>query len=138
MPKLTQDINRHYELGDISEHPVLGGELIYQGAAVGLEVTGGHARTLSPTDKFLGFAEDHIDAVNLNDGEKRVRVKKKGAVLLDIPNSVLTDVNKAVYATEDNSFTLLASENAVYIGQISRIEASGKAIVEFDVAHVAP
>jgi len=30
MVKLTKDVTRTYELGDINEFPVLGGELIYQ------------------------------------------------------------------------------------------------------------
>ena len=53
MVKLTTDTNRVYELGDINEFPVLGGELIYQGAAVGLEVASGYVRDLQVGDKFL-------------------------------------------------------------------------------------
>ena len=55
MTKLTTDTNRVYELGDINEFPVLGGELIYQGAAVGLEVASGYVRDLQVGDKFLGL-----------------------------------------------------------------------------------
>ncbi len=35
MVQLTKDLTRTYELGDINEYPILGGELIYQGATIG-------------------------------------------------------------------------------------------------------
>lgn len=40
MAKLTNDIARTYELGDTSEYPMLGGEIIYEGAAVGINSNG--------------------------------------------------------------------------------------------------
>ena len=64
MVQLTKDLTRTYELGDINEYPILGGEIIYQGAAIGLEVASGYVRPLQSTDKFVGFAEDNIDASN--------------------------------------------------------------------------
>ena len=131
MVKLTKDVARDYELGDINEIPVLGGELLYQGAAIGLEIASGYARSLVPTDKFLGFAEDIVDASNLTDGEKNVRVKKRGAIALEITGITLADVGKAVYATEDNTFTL-SNTGSVYIGQISRFIGDEKVVVDFD------
>ncbi|MDA0902649.1 MAG: cytoplasmic protein, partial [Proteobacteria bacterium] len=105
MSKLTKDIVRTYKLGDINEFPVCGGELIYQGAAIGLKTTG-YAGGLILSDKFLGFAEDHIDASKSSDGEKNIRVRKRGSVVLEVPNTSLIDVGKSVYALDDNSFTL--------------------------------
>ena len=137
MVKLTKDVTRTYELGDINEFPVLGGELIYQGGAIGLQVASGYARGLLPTDKFLGFAENHIDAVNSSDGEKNIRVKKKGAAILEIPGITLVDVGKSVYATDDNSFTL-SNTGSVYIGQISRFEFDERVIVDFDSSSIPP
>ena len=137
MVKLTKDVARDYELGDINEIPVLGGELLYQGAAIGLEVASGYARSLLPTDKFLGFAEDIIDASSLTDGEKNVRVKKRGSIVLEITGITLVDVGKAVYATDDNTFTL-SNTGSVYIGQISRFEGDEKVVVDFDAGHNAP
>ena len=56
MAKLTNDIARTYELGDTSEYPMLGGEIIYEGAAVGIN-SNGYAHALQTGDKFAGFAE---------------------------------------------------------------------------------
>lgn len=130
MSKLTKDTTRTYELGDINELPVLGGETIYQGASVGLE-SNGYVRSLQATDKFIGFAENHIDASNAVDGEKSVRVKKRGSILLDLAGVSLSDVGKNIYALDDNTFTL-SDSNSCYIGQISRYEFDERVIVDFD------
>ena len=138
MVKLTTDTNRVYELGDINEFPVLGGELIYQGAAVGLEVASGYVRDLQVGDKFLGFAEDNIDASNASDGEKNIRVKRRGSVTLELSGAVITDVGKSLYATDDNTFTLSSAGSSVYIGQISRHQYDSEIIVDFDSAIIPP
>lgn len=136
MTALATDSNRIYELGDINQVPVKGSSIIYQGAAVGGH-SSGYARSIANGDKFLGFADEHIDNSGGGDGLKTVRVRKRGAILLDISGVALGDNGKSVYATDDNTFTL-SDTNAVYIGQISRIDSSGVALVEFDVAALPP
>ncbi len=136
MTALSTDLNRNYELGDINQVPVKGSTIIYQGAAVGGH-SSGYARPIQNGDKFLGFADEHIDNSGGADGIKTVRVKKRGAVPLDISGVALGDIGKSVYATDDNTFTL-SDSSSVYIGQISRIDSSGVALVEFDVAVVPP
>ena len=134
MSALTKDTNRIYELGNINELPIASGEIIYQGAAIGGN-SSGYAKSLGEGDLFLGFAEDHIDNSLGSDGEKNIRVRKSGAILLEIAGITLADINKPVYATDDDTFTL-SSANAVYIGQISRIDASGMALVEFNISAI--
>ncbi len=129
MSLLTKDVSRVYELGDINELPVAAGELIYQGAVIGYN-SSGYVRNLTISDNFAGFAEDNIDNSTGGDGAKKIRIRKKGSIILEIPNLVLTDLGRPVYATNNNSFTLFPT-NAVYIGQISKIEAVGIALVEF-------
>ena len=135
MTALTKDTNRTYELGNINELPVIGGAIIYQGAAVGSNASG-YAQSLQTSDLFLGFAEDHCDNSAGSDGEKNIRVRRKGAVLLEIPEVTLADLGKSVYATDDNSFTL--SSGYAYIGTISRIDSSGIALVEFSAVTLPP
>lgn len=137
MTALTNDTNRIYEIGNINEIPVAGGELIYQGAAVGGN-SSGYARGLHASDLFLGFAEERCDNSNGADGAKNVRLRKIGSVLLEISGVTLADISKSVYATNDNTFTLSSAGNAVYIGQISRIDSSGVALVAFSVSALPP
>jgi hypothetical protein len=136
MTGLATDANRVYELGDINQVPVKASAIIYQGAAVGGH-SSGYARPIANGDKFLGFADEKIDNSGGGDGVKIVRVRKRGAILLDISGVALGDIGKSVYATDDNTFTL-SDTDAVYIGQISRIDSSGVALVEFDVAALPP
>lgn len=129
MTALTKDKNRTYELGEINEVPLLGGEVIYQGAAIGCNASG-YAKSLEDGDSFAGFAEDHVDNSAGTDGAKNIRVRKKGSISLEIAGVTLADINKPVYATNDNTFTL-SSTDAVLIGKTSRIEGSGIALVDF-------
>ena len=138
MVQLTKDLTRAYELGDINEYPILGGEVIYQGAAIGLEVASGYVRSLQAGDKFVGFAEDSIDASNTSDGEKSIRVKRRGSVTLELSGAAITDVGKSLYATDDNTFTLSSAGSSVYIGQISRYQYDSEIIVDFDSATIPP
>jgi len=138
MVQLTKDLTRAYELGDINEYPILGGEVIYQGAAIGLEVASGYVRSLQAGDKFVGFAEDSIDASNASDGEKSIRVKRRGSVTLELSGAAITDVGKSLYAVDDNTFTLSSAGSSVYIGQISRHQYDSEIIVDFDSANIPP
>jgi hypothetical protein len=131
MTALTKDISRIYELGDISEIPVKGGVMIFQGAAVGGNGIG-YAKPLQIGDLFLGFAEECVDNLTSPDGTKNIRIRKRGSILLDIPGVTLAAITKSVYATDDNNFTLVPN-NSCYIGKISRIEANGLALVEFSL-----
>lgn len=135
--KLTKDINRNYELGDINELPVLGGEIIYQGGAVGLEVSSGYVRDLEVGDKFLGFAETFVDASNAADGVKNIRVKTRGVTSLELNGASLLDVGKSIYAINDNTFSL-SNNSSVYIGQIIRHQFGDDVIVDFDAARINP
>lgn len=127
--RLTKDINRVYELGNINELPIAGSQVIYQGAAIGCN-SYGYAKSLENGDIFAGFAEDNVNNSAGLDGDKKIRLRKKGAILLDIPGVALGDIGRAVYALDDNTFTL-SPTNAVYIGKISRIESIGSALVDF-------
>ena len=138
MVKLIKDTQRIYELGDINEYPVQAGQLIYQGAAIGLDPADGYAKGLEPGDRFLGFAEDMVDNANGFDGQKRVRVKKRGSIILEVAGMGPTFIGKSVYATNDGTFTISNVGAAVYIGQISRLDHDENALVEFDVGHIAP
>lgn len=130
MPALTTDTTRVFELGVTNEFPVAANTIIYEGAAVG-DNGSGYARGLVAGDAFRGFADRHADNVNGGDGEKNIRVRKKGSILLDVAGLTLADVGKPVFATNDNTFSLASGGGATYIGQVSRLEPSGKAVVDF-------
>lgn len=131
MTTLAANQTRDYQLGDAEEYPVIASDIIYQGAAVG-ENASGYARPLVAGDRFLGFAEAKADNSAGAAGAVTVTVKARGRVKLAISAIAITANDRpAVYASDDDTFTLTASTNSL-IGYVSRWISTGYAVVEFD------
>lgn len=130
MTTLAVDKPRDYELGEVNEFPVIASDIIYEGAAVGLNGSG-YARPLVAGDKFLGFCEQNVDNSTGAAGDKKVRVRIEGKAKLAISGAAITDVGKPVFASDDDTFTLTQSTNS-YVGRVHRFELSGVCIVAFD------
>lgn len=135
MTTLAADKPRGYHLGDLEEYPVIAADIIYEGAAVG-EDANGYARPLQAGDVFLGFCLEHVDNSAGSAGDKRVRVRQRGRIGLPISGLVITANDRpAVYASDDDTFTLTSTSNSL-IGYVSRFESAGNAVVEFDAGLV--
>lgn len=133
MTTLAANLTRDYQMGDKDEYPVIAADIIYQGAAVG-ENGSGYARPLQAGDAFLGFAEAKADNAAGAAGAINVNVKTRGCVTLPITSIGITANDRpAVYASDDNTFTLTASTNSL-IGYVRRWISTGFAVVEFDAA----
>ena len=116
-----------------SEYPVIATDIIYRGAAVG-ENGSGYARPLVAADPFLGFAEANVNNAAGAAGDKTVFVRQKGYVTLPISSLAITANDRpAVYASDDDTFTLTSSGNTL-IGYVDRWISTGLAVVEFDSA----
>jgi hypothetical protein len=135
MTTLAVDKPRAYEQGDVNELPVIASDIIYEGAAVG-DNGSGYARPLVAGDPFRGFSIDNVDNSTGAAGDKTVRVKKEGEVVLDISALAITDVGKPVYASDDDTFTLTASTNT-HIGRVVRWISTGKGVVAFSAVRGA-
>ncbi len=128
---LSADAVRTYELEDINEFGVAASTKIYAGAAVG-DNGSGYARGLVAGDKFLGFAESQADnSAHATNAYLNVRVIRRGKIQLSITSLSILDRGKAVYASDDGTFTLTAGTNT-FIGKVYRYVSSGIGIVEFD------
>jgi hypothetical protein len=133
MATLDKNVVRDFGVGDMLGYPVIASDIIFQGAAVG-ENGSGYARPLVATDPFLGFAEEKADNSAGAAGAINVRVKSKGYVKLPIASIAITSNDRpAVYASDDNTFTLTATSNTL-IGYVAQWLSTGYAIVEFDAA----
>lgn len=133
MTTLASDKPRSYQIGDLEEYPVIAADIIYEGAAVG-ENGSGYARPLQAGDVFLGFCLEHVDNSGGSAGDKRVEVRTKGRIELPISGIGITANDRpAVYASDDDTFTLTATSNSL-IGYVSRWVSTGVAVVEFDAA----
>ena len=133
MATLTENTPRVFGVGDILGYPVIAADIIYEGAAVG-ENAAGYARPLVAGDVFLGFAEGKVDNSSGSAGDKNIQVKSKGYVKLAISAIAITSNDRvAVYASDDNTFTLTATSNSL-IGYVAQWLETGYAMVEFNAA----
>lgn len=133
MATRASDIARNFQLGDLEDYPVIASDIIYEGSAVG-ENGSGYARPLVAADPFLGFAQRKADNSAGAAGAINVTVRTRGKVQLAISSIAITaNDGPAVYASDDDTFTLTATSNTL-IGYVSRWVETGIAIVEFDAA----
>jgi len=132
MATLATDKQRPYELGDLNSLPMVATDIIYEGAAVGIEAASGNARPLNAGDAFAGFCIQNADNATGSAGDVRVQVKTHGEVQLPVTNVAITDIGKPVYASDDDTFVLTATSNS-YIGKVKRFVSTGVAVVAFDV-----
>lgn len=130
MTTLSAESVRDYELGDIGELPVIASDIIYEGAAVGDNGAGG-ARPLVAADPFLGFAESTVDNSVGALGDKNVRVREKGKVVLSVTGITgIGDVGTLVYASDDDTFTNVLTANSL-IGSVVRYISGTVVVVAF-------
>lgn len=135
MTTLAADTPRDYQLGDLEDYPVIAADIIFEGAAVG-ENGSGYARPLVAADPFLGFAVRNADNSSGAAGDKNVQVRTRGRIKLAISGLAITANDRpAVYASDDNTFTLTSTSNSK-IGWVSRWISTGVAIVEFEAVRV--
>ncbi len=135
MATLSADTPRDFQVGDLEDYPVIAADIIYEGAAVG-ENGSGYSRPLAAGDAFQGFAQRKVDNSAGSAGDKNVTVLTRGRVKLTISGLAITANDRpAVYASDDDTFTLTATSNSL-IGYVSRWVSTGVGIVEFDAGLV--
>jgi len=129
MATLVIDKARSFELGDIGAVPVISGDVIYEGAAVGHAA--GFARPLVAADSFLGFAETQADNTDGAAGAVNVRVREVGKVQMPVVGVTgVANVGASVYASDDDTFTLTATGNSL-IGKITQYVSGTTVIVSY-------
>lgn len=131
MTTLAANLPRTFEIGNRNEIPVIASDIIYEGAAVGIVAGSGHARPLNAADRFAGFAEAKADNAAGAAAAINVRIAESGKARLTVSGVVITDVGQPVYATDDDTFTMLPT-GGVFVGFVHRFDATGIAVVAFD------
>jgi len=137
MTTLAADSPRTWSLGEISEHPMIAADIIYNGAAVGLVKASGHARPLVGGDRFVGFAIEQTDNSAGAAAAKICKVRKRGQVQLSVSGAVITDEGQPIYASDDDTF-VFSPVGGSFVGFVRRFISSGVVIVEFDPGYADP
>jgi hypothetical protein len=131
MTTLAANKPRAFELGRGNTLPVIAADIIYEGAAVGMVHGTGHCRPLNAADDFVGFAERKADNSAGAAAAINVDLIKAGDIQLAVTGAVITDLGQPVYATDDDTFTMLPT-GGVFVGFVKRFVSSNVAVVEFD------
>jgi hypothetical protein len=135
MATLSADAPRVFETGHdnmINDLPVIASDIIYDGAAVGESSTTGTYRPIQGGDNFAGFATKKVDNSAGSAGDKNVNVYQRGVVQIPVVGATGdTDNGAAVYATDDDTFTLTASGGS-QIGKVLRHVSGTTCMVYFE------
>lgn len=119
----------------IGSRPVIASDIIFAGAAVG-DNGSNLARPLVGGDVFFGFASRKADNASGSASDINVELAVKGTIVLNVVGVTgVTDTEAAVYATDDNLFTLTAS-GATQIGKVKRWESGTRCLVYFEAVSV--
>lgn len=135
MSTRTEDIKREFDAGifpAFEDYLAIVTDIVYEGSAVTLQTSTGHARPASIADTvFAGFAVKQADNSDGAAGAINVQVRTQGKVKLPVTGvSAVTDVGKKVYLTDDDTFTLVAA-GGLLIGRVVRWISSTNCIVFF-------
>jgi len=135
MATLAQDKPRAFGVGDFNELPVIASDIIFEGAAVG-DNASGLARPLVAADPFLGFAKERCDNSAGAASARNVKVFERGKIELDVTGvASAADVGEAVYASDDDTFTLTSAGNSA-IGKVVRWVSGTRCVVYFEGVQV--
>lgn len=129
MAKITKNAVRNYETqADTNTVAIAAGVHIFQGQLLGLNA--GYARPFQSGDKIVGFAKNEVDNTAGENGDKKVDVKARGKVCLEISGLSQTDIGADVVATDDDTFAV--GSDGDYFGKVLRLENATDVIVAFD------
>lgn len=137
MTTLAKDKARAYEAQEVAsmnDLPMIGSDIIYEGAAVG-DNASGLSRPLVAGDEFQGFADRKCDNASGAASAKKVHIRQRGAVVLTVAGGAgsADDVGRTVYATDDDAFTFSSSTGSA-IGKVKRWISSTSYVVYFEAA----
>lgn len=131
MTTLAADKPRAYMLGELNDLPVIAADIIYEGAAVG-DNASGYARPLTAGDPFRGFALERCDNSAGAAGAKKVRLRQAGTIDLPVTGvDGVDDIGKAVFASDDDTFTTTQGSNS-FVGRIIKHVSGTTCTVAFD------
>ncbi len=120
----------HFVDQEIRRYPVAEGGRVFKGGFVGLDGSK-YARALVAGDKCAGLAYDAADNSEGMAGERCVRVYTQGDFLLPLAGAARADIGKSVYAADDATLTLTATDNSL-VGVCVDVPTSGQVIVRIE------
>lgn len=132
MAALTEDRRLEKYAGDELSYKVAGSTTIYANSLVCLN-TSGYAVPAADTAnfKFLGVASENVDNGAGSDGDKNVRVWRKGVFELASSSMAITNIGDAVFVLDDQTVgTAAQATNEVACGKIAGFKSATSVLVD--------
>lgn len=133
---LTENAGRVYEWNEdpvYNDLPLDALAVVFEGSALGEDVSTGLFRALVSGDVFAGFCQRAVDNSAGAAGDLDVSVAQKGTVKLDVTAVALADHGADVHATDDGTFALAGGS---VIGKVTRFISTGVAMVRFEATQL--
>jgi len=132
MTALTADRQTPYREGVELEYKVAASAKIFAGSLVcvnasGYAVPGADAANF----KFVGVASEYVDNTGGANGDKTVRVRRKGVYRLGASGLAVTDIGAAVNVADDQTVAKTTTNN-VACGKIAEFVSATEAGVDID------
>lgn len=133
MTALAADRQTPYREGVELEYKVAANAKIYAGSLVCLNATG-YAVPGADTANFrlLGVASENVDNTGGANGDKTVRVRRKGVYRFAAAGMAVTNIGAAVMVTDDQTVAL-TSTNSVAAGKIAEFISATEVGVDIDM-----
>lgn len=116
------------DLGYVVDLPMGASETVYKGGFVSLDAGDKFGAPLAAGEIFVGLALEKKVSGSTN-GDTTVKVLVGGMFQQAITSIAQADIGKAIYASDDQVLTLVATSNSS-IGRIVNVPATGTAIVQ--------
>lgn len=125
-------------ISKFNDFPVLAATKIYQGSFVGLNLANGYVRPLVAGDLFVGHCDAEADNSAGANGAISVKTYAgKYRLEVTLTGVAITDTNKSVFASDDNTLSL--TPTASRVGKVSKYVSANTAVIEFEAqADVLP
>jgi len=132
MAALAKDRNTVYKEGAELAYKVAASTKIYAGSLVCLDASG-YAVPGADTAGivFVGVAQEYISNSSGADGDKVVRVRRKGAFELTGASLAITDIGTAVFVSDDQTVAK-STTNSVACGKIADFISATSVYVDID------
>jgi hypothetical protein len=135
---LTADTPAKIMEGDFADYPIAASMKIYEGALVAIDKTSGLAKNLiADTGDFLaGVAQKLCDNSAGAGAALKVHVRRgrgsKLTIQCAVTGATQAGVGLAVYASDENTFTMTASTNKA-VGKLAYFETAAICHVRLDI-----
>lgn len=122
----NREVDRYVDQ-DIRSYAVAASKHVYKGGFVGVDASG-YAQPLVAGGRCIGLALEEADNSSGSNGDKSVRVFTQSDFSLTLSGAGVSDIGRAVYASDDATLTFSTDDNS-FVGHVVDVPSSGEIVL---------